>query len=187
MTDAAETIAMPLVPTVERLRHARGREYVPPSIDQRVDRRASRLVSCVETMRKRGILTDGQWAAWERFEDEWGAACAQPRLIGRYGERAGSGGTPTKQLTGDALDAAERRDVRRSRATYKIEQALAVLPPRHRQAMEAAVSEDCGLEEIGFRVSRYLDRGKAIAVASSTIEDALWLLNRHYCELYGQA
>lgn len=184
MTTTAEVIG----PTSSRIAHNRGNDLVAPTLSQSEDRKAYRIVTAVETMRRQGRITEGMWAAYDRFEEEWALAGAGPSIIARYGERAGSGGTPVAHMTSAAFDAIERRDSRRRLALGKVEQALlAVHLPRLVKALVLSVANECGLEAIGRSISRHKDRAQAIAVAGAALEDALWCLEQHYARLYGQS
>lgn len=188
MTDATETLDPMVGPTMHRLLHTRGSEVQTPEFNRQMARRAWRIVPAVETMRKQGKITEGQWRAYERFDEEWNKAAAGPSVIAKYGERAGGGGTPVAHMTSDAFDAIERRDGVRRLALAKVEAALqAIGVPRLCKALALSVANECGLEQIGYSISRYTDRGKAIAVAAMALDDALWLLDQHYTRLYGQS
>jgi len=185
MTNAAQQV---VGPQVHRLRHVRGNEVTEPGVSQQAERRAWRIVSAVETMHKAGKITEGMWQAYDRFETEWEAAGAGQSIIARYGERAGSGGTPVAHMTSTAFEAAQRRDARRRLAIGKVEAALcSVGVPRLCRALMLAVSNECGLEAIGRAISPLKDRSQVIAIAGAALEDALWCLEQHYSRLYGQA
>lgn len=175
-------------PTAERLRHARHMSIETPLVDQRVARRTWRLVSVIDAMIEADKLDDTRKLAWERFSRDWNVAGIQPGVVARYGERAGLGGTPVAQMTAEALDMADAVEVRRIDAIDRVSNALLTLVlPRLQQAVVMVASEECNLEMIGARISRYRQRGQRIAVASAAIEDALWLLGAFYQRLYGQA
>lgn len=189
MSDAADvTVNAALGPTQERLRRASGNEIVAPVVDKQVMRRAWRIQSPVETMLKQGKITHRCYRAWDQFETDWNNAMLQPTIIARYGDRAGSGGTPPSQLTAMAIECAERRDEKRSAAVRKVERALEAVRVKPIQStLIALVSSDHGLEDIGRSISRYADRGKAVAAAVISIEYGLELLAQHYETLYGQS
>lgn len=180
---------MPLVgPTVSRIAQAKGIEIEMPVVNRRVVRKAWRMVSVIETMRREGKLCDGRWEAWERFERDWRRTELGASIISKYGEQAGSGGTPLTQLREMAFERAAALDEVRFQATRRVMQALsAVGVPRMQWALLMVAGQECNLEMIGQRISRYADRGKAIAVAASAIEDGLWLLHNHYQNLYAQS
>lgn len=184
MTNAATAVIER--PTRERIAHARGCIVDEPSIDLKMRRSAYRIVGAVETMFRQGKISPEQWQAFDRFETDCERAAIQPKLIGGYGSAASSG-TPLAQMAAHVIEAAETREGRRSEAIYRVEGALAaVRVPRMQSALMLAVQGE-GLERIGMEVSRYRDRGKAIAVAHTALEDALCLLSHHYASLYGQA
>lgn len=184
MTNAAEAVG----PQANRLKHVRGNEVVAPDVSMAVERRAWRIVPAVETMRKQGRITEGMWQAYDRFEREWETAGAGQSVIARYGERAGSGGTPVQHMTSAAFDAVERLESRRRLAIEKVEAALlAVKVPRLCKALVLSIVNECGLEAIGREISLKRGRSECIAIAGAALEDALWCLEQHYARLYGQA
>jgi len=175
-------------PTVQRLRHVQGNDVVMPTVSRQEVRRAWRIVSPVESLRNAGKISYELWAAFDTFDTDWHKSAAQPNLIARYGERAGSGGTPLKHMTSDVIEAADDRDEYRAAAANRVRVALAaIVVPRMQRALLMAVQGEGGLEEIGRTISRYTDRGKAIAVAAMALEDALCLLRHHYQTLHAQS
>lgn len=185
MTDAVEVM---IAPTMERLRHVRGAGVDVPVVDRRVSRKAWRIVHVVETMHRAGKIDDRRWGAWERFERDWDRASYSPSLVARYGAAAGVGGTPVSQMSAMALTTADVGDNRRLYAIERTRDALlAVMLPRLQQALVMVVSEQCTLDQIGARISRYTQEKQRAAVAAAAIEDGLWLLYQHYQTIYGQA
>lgn len=183
-----ETIEVLQTPTTERLRHGRHMHVDAPLVDQRVERRAWRLVNVVEIMHRKGKIDDRRWSAWERFERDWNRASIAPSIIAKYGERAGVGGTPVSQMTAEALSKAGAMDDWRMAAIDRVSGALlATTLPRIQRAMVMVVSEECNLEQIGRAICSLRSREQCIAVAGAAIEDGLWLIYQYYQRLYGQA
>ena len=139
-------------------------------------------------MRKEGKLTDERFEAWERFERDWIRTELGNSIVAKYGERAGTGGTPVSQLRELAGARAWAVAELRSHAIKRVIAALNHIGvPRMQWALMMAAGQECNLEMIGARISRYTDRGKQIAVAATAIEDGLWLLHTHYQNLYAQS
>lgn len=177
-------------PTSQRVRRAAssGTAFDMPVEDRRVARRAWRMVNVVETMHREGKLCSDRWAAWQRFQRAWLASEIGPSVIQKYGDRFGSGGTPDWQVMAEAFDIADARESQRVLKRDQLRNALeAVSAPGLQRALVMAVGVECSLETIGRSVSRYADRGKAIAVAASMIEVGLWLLHCHYQAIHGQS
>lgn len=176
-------------PTTERLRKALaiGGRVEMPIEDRRVVRRAWRMVNVVETMHRDGKLTAERWEAWQRFHRAWVAAEMGPRVIQQYGDRFGGGGTPESQVTAEAFDMGDAREVRRVMQREHVRDALeAVSAPGLQRVLVMAAGVECSLETIGRSVSSLADRKQVIAVAAALIDTALWLLYCHYRNLYGQ-
>jgi hypothetical protein len=165
-----------------------GIEVQMPATDRKVSRRNWRMVNVVETMHNDGKIDDRRWSAWQRFQRDWVASERAPSVIQKYGDRFGSGGTPEWQMAADAFTMADERMKFRIDQIDRLRNALeAVSAPNLQVALVMAAACECSLEDIGRKVSWYGDRGKAIAVAASMLDTALWLLHCHYQALYGQS
>jgi len=172
MTDLADTIA----PTPERMRHA-GAFLERPTIDQRTERRAHRVVGLVYTLHRDGKLSDECWRAHARFEEDWTTANRTSSAIGGYGERVGG------------HDGSDRAEVRKMLAWKHTQDALnAMSRPKYRLALELSVTAKEGTfpvrphdaEDIGRMITGRKHPQQARAAGQEIIEEALWQLHKHY-------
>lgn len=179
-----------LGPTPQRLRHAAlaGCEVQMPTTDRKVSRKNFRMVCVIDTMRNEGKIDDRRWEAWQRFSKAWAASELGPRVIQKYGNAFGGGGTPESQMMDWAFDFADARESRRTMDREHVQYALeAVAAPKMVRALVMAAAVECSLETIGKAVCDYADRNKQIAVARALIDSALWLLYNHYQRLHAQS
>lgn len=170
MTDLVDTIA----PTPERMRHA-GAFLERPTIDQRTERRAHRVVGLVYTLHRDGKLSDECWRAHARFEQDWTTGNRTSSAIGGYGERIGG------------HDGSDRGEIRKTLAWQHAADALASLASPHaRRAVVMSVTASTTnarpytLEEIGRECSHCRDAAQARTAGAVTLRDALWQLHKHY-------
>ncbi len=156
-------------PTRERL--AKSEHWETPENTRETKRATYRTVGVVESMRKRGWLTEEQALAFERFERHARRAAACPSGIGSYVERRG--GTESTAIAGP-ID-------RRIYASDHVRMALASIGyPAAELALVQAALEDTSLENIGREIGREGNKVQAITSGKTLLQIGTHRLAVHY-------
>jgi hypothetical protein len=164
-----------IAPTPERLSKA---VYVEkPAKDQKTKRDAWRIVSPVETMYKRGQLSEECWQAYQRFERDLDRADRVTSAIAKYGERAGAGGTPVSQLATEVICP---EDIKIA-AIQRVEEAMEAIGHTPTiAALKTAILKETTLEEIGRKFGGWRNKAQACAAAVTMIQHGCYRLAVHY-------
>lgn len=169
------SISLDLAPTTERLRKAVHVEK--PSQDQKTKRDAWRIVGVVETMYKRGQLSDECWEAFQRFERDVDRADRVSSAIAKYGERAGIGGTPVSQLAADVF-CPEDLKVAAVRRVEEAMEAIGHVPTV--AALMTVILKETTLEKLGRQFFGWKDAKQARAAAVTALQHGCYSLAQFY-------
>lgn len=175
-------------PTMERLRKAEPSMIVPPVVDQKVTRRAWRVGSVVKALYESGAINVECLDAFERFERDVAKAGLEASLVAKYGERAGLGGTPLRQMVEIAIERADVREEMRSAAIARLDGALASIgEARQRLVIAMAVTGNHSLADLGRACGCLQGKRQQEIEAKVMLRSALWQIHNYYQSLYAQA
>lgn len=164
-----------VAPTPERLKKAPHVER--PMKDQKTKRDAWRIVSPVETMYKRGQLSEECWQAFQRFERDLDRADRVTSAVAKYGDRAATGGTPVSQLATEVICP---EDIKTA-AVRRVEEAIGAIGHVPTIAALKTVSlKETTLEEIGRKFGGWKNKPQATAAAVTMIQQGCYRLAVHY-------
>ena len=149
-------------------------------------REAWRVVPVVEHMQRRGQLTDTDTRAAETFYRDFVLGHRIGGLTSRYGERAGTGGTPLSQLASSAGTTPDETRAEYHRAFIDACRAINHMPTVEWmvriicEQLLAAEPKPPTLADAGRAYMGYRDAKQAQAVGATLIKTGLERLALHY-------